>query len=1290
RSNTKNDRVPSASKSSRIKNKEAEVEEHHRNLLVSKNNKHMSSTCNNSKFDSPDVITKVVCAMCKKCLISVNHDECLVNYVNGKKSGGRKHKANVSKNETQKKYQPKASKPKKVGTRQSLATHKPRKPRLLLMWSPTGRLFDQDGKLVAPSNSESHVDCSNGDNACTSNTMEPKVKWFPNSTSLLGSGRKHMANVSQNETQREYRPKVSNSKNVGTRESLATPKPRKPRFLLRWSPTGKKFDSAGQLVALSGEPDLLVPVPESFHEQTDEELTKNDIKRMDADDQAIQTILLGIPEDVYAAVDSYETTKKIWKHVRQMMKGSDIEEHEKKAKLFNEWEKFTHVTIVRQTKNLHEADFTQIHDFLKMNQDEDRQTQNVGGNGWNHFGQYAGQVAHNQQGYNTWQNGIANPNGTGNVVAARAEGIQLHAEEFDFIAAACDLDEIEEVNANCILIANLQHASTSDLLDDTTPSVAQKFLNKVKSSLVTLQRVVKQKMTLEVQNWSSSAHKEIQFLQEAAKFVRDFKSLTKEADESLDKQKSLELKIERILKASVIIDIMSIVQNGFVDVPSDLRTELDQRLQAQLRDLKGKSYDTPSALNTLDPLNQKLESKIVELEFQVVNYERKISHLKTTYKNLFDSITSNQAHAKLYNLIYENAQLRAWVFENTSEFMNNTSRTSVTPHVDKPKLNAYRKTCTCVNLKVSLMSIIQAMSTNSKRRFEDDILVVHVYVDDIIFGSTNHRYAILFSDLMKSRFEMSMMGEMTFFLGLQVNQSPSDTTPTVTPPTTHVDTTLTPTEIPRVSPIILPSPDYTPTSPDYSPASDTEFDPSEDPSSDHIPPLPATLPFLSSFNDSSDNDTPDTAPSLTHGTPFTEICPPTQSSPAASVTLHRRVMILAPGQPIHHDLFTFDDSSETSSDSSSDDLSDSSFGHSSSDHSSPALPSGMRSSHQLCSSGVSIPYSSTVIIERPSHSSFVGPSRKRSRSPTTSVLLSLPIPRALSSARADLLPPPKRIRSDDFVTDLENCMDKSSDSSVPRETSLRDDVVVRGCDEPHSEPNIDPKILADIDECIAYVDALRAEGINARVVVETVAREEVETRDPVKVKVKRVTHPAVPDDIPKPAQKEGAIEGTCETLGDMGHKTVMTCQQSVVLSKRISQLERDNTRLRGTLDVASQRVSRLQRRELKIPNTLSGATMTREEVNELIARRVAEALEARDAVRNLEPFVEGRGEQEDKNGDDYGGGIKRRNRNRGNGNGGGNGNGRGDENGNGNGNKGMAITLKVSCLLLESAHIWTS
>nr|GFC68423.1 hypothetical protein [Tanacetum cinerariifolium] len=101
RSNTKNDRVPSVSKSSQSQNKEAEVEEHHRNLLLSKNNKHIPSVCNNIKIDSLDVISKAVCAMCKKCLISVNHDKCLSAYVNGKNSCGKNQKAKVSVKEIQ-------------------------------------------------------------------------------------------------------------------------------------------------------------------------------------------------------------------------------------------------------------------------------------------------------------------------------------------------------------------------------------------------------------------------------------------------------------------------------------------------------------------------------------------------------------------------------------------------------------------------------------------------------------------------------------------------------------------------------------------------------------------------------------------------------------------------------------------------------------------------------------------------------------------------------------------------------------------------------------------------------------------------------------------------------------------------------------------------------------------------------------------------------------------------------------------------------------------------------------
>nr|GEW43871.1 hypothetical protein [Tanacetum cinerariifolium] len=70
----------------------------------------------------------------------------------------------------------------------------------------------------------------------------------------------------------------------------------------------------------------------------------------------------------------------------------------------------------------------------------------------------------------------ANQNGNGNVVAAQAKGnangnngIQLQAEEFDLMAAAADLDEIEEVNANCILMANLQQTSTSDTQSGKAP-----------------------------------------------------------------------------------------------------------------------------------------------------------------------------------------------------------------------------------------------------------------------------------------------------------------------------------------------------------------------------------------------------------------------------------------------------------------------------------------------------------------------------------------------------------------------------------------------------------------------------------------------------------------------------------------------------------------------------------------------------------------------------------------------------------------------------------------------------
>nr|GEV14825.1 retrovirus-related Pol polyprotein from transposon TNT 1-94 [Tanacetum cinerariifolium] len=56
-----------------------------------------------------------------------------------------------------------------------------------------------------------------------------------------------------------------------------------------------------RMILEPGDQNREVPVLETFHKQTDNELTEAEIKQMEADDQAIQTILLGLPEDIYAA-----------------------------------------------------------------------------------------------------------------------------------------------------------------------------------------------------------------------------------------------------------------------------------------------------------------------------------------------------------------------------------------------------------------------------------------------------------------------------------------------------------------------------------------------------------------------------------------------------------------------------------------------------------------------------------------------------------------------------------------------------------------------------------------------------------------------------------------------------------------------------------------------------------------------------------------------------------------------------------------------------------------------------
>ncbi|GJZ66944.1 hypothetical protein Tco_0630184 [Tanacetum coccineum] len=785
-----------------------------------------------------------------------------------------------------------------------------------------------------------------------------------------------------------------------------------------------------RMIPKPGDQNREVPINETFHEHIDDELTEKELKQVEADNQAIQTILLGLPEDIYVAVDSYETTQEIWLRVQQMMKGSDIGIQEKKAKLFNEWERFTStdgesiesyyhcflklMNDFKRNKHFPEkiANYTQLYDFLKynqkevdelrserlekthdplalmannpfnypvfhqdqpspnpttamnmelvlmakafklnystptnnnqrissnphnrqiaqpgMNMDQNRQMQMVEGNGGNQFRQYAGQNVGNQNGYNAVQNvrnqvvqyavqnsraqaeGNAirnngnqircyNYRGLGHLarnctvkprrrdvaylqtqllIAQKEEaGIQLQAKEFDLMAATADVDEIEEVNANCILMANLQQALTSgtqidkapvydsdgsaevhnydncydneifnmftqkeqytellehipephqvqhndsnvisevssveqdggtvdqhlatveethayfeslynnleievekanshdppvvydseetlqlaqeshlkmkqlnkeikpanytkinhlsgvfvsqtaksreelyfsntsktanvskpisipneEFSDDTTPSVARKFLNEVKSTIVTLQRVVKQKMTLDIHNWSSSVHQEIhkivkdeifpivnqvdarlqnfkiQFLKEAAKFVRDFKSLAKEADESLAKHKALELEIERLLRAVVSQDIMSIVQSNSVIDTSNLQTELDHMKERFENCIIKKENEYAKLWNDW-------YKKCEECKYDKISYDKAYNDMQQKIERLQAQLGDQKGKSKdtpcINDTIYENAKLRAQLFDKVSDQKDTNKGTS--------------------------------------------------------------------------------------------------------------------------------------------------------------------------------------------------------------------------------------------------------------------------------------------------------------------------------------------------------------------------------------------------------------------------------------------------------------------------------------------------------------------------------------------------------------------------------------------------------------------------------------
>ncbi|GJV05064.1 hypothetical protein Tco_1338633 [Tanacetum coccineum] len=365
-----------------------------------------------------------------------------------------------------------------------------------------------------------------------------------------------------------------------------------------------------------------------------------------------------------------------------------------------------------------------------MNMDQDKQMLMVDDNVGNQFRQNVVQNVGNLVGQNAVQNQgiqmvgnqnglsvisrIGNQHGNENVVAARAEGnvkprkrdaaylhkqmqiaqkeeggIQLTSEEFDFMANVGACKETDRANANygSAEVSNVeqgvgtveQHSVTVDETHAYHESLFHNLASKVeKVNLVNL-KMKNAELTTELARYKNQqAQQKQQSLYNGKVLLEKHDPPTvydleetlelaqEKANESLAKHKALELEIERLLRAVVGQDIMSIVQNNYVVDTSNLQTELErmkegfenyiikkeneyaklwndwykkceeckydkisydkaynnmqqkiEQLQTQLGDPKGKSKDTPCVSDTFDSLPQKLKNENVELEFQV-------------------------------------------------------------------------------------------------------------------------------------------------------------------------------------------------------------------------------------------------------------------------------------------------------------------------------------------------------------------------------------------------------------------------------------------------------------------------------------------------------------------------------------------------------------------------------------------------------------------------------------------------------------------------------------------------
>ncbi|GJT80265.1 hypothetical protein Tco_1054607 [Tanacetum coccineum] len=225
------------------------------------------------------------------------------------------------------------------------------------------------------------------------------------------------------------------------------------------------------------------------------------------------------------------------------------------------------------------------------------------------------------------------------------------------------------------------------------------------------------------------------------------------------------------------------------------------------------------------------------------------------------------------------------------------------------------------------------------------------------------------------------------------------------------------------------------------------------------------------------------------------------------------------------------------------------------------------------------------------------PDSPPSQDPSPSVPISLPVCGALSPVRADLSPPPKSIRDSDLVTNLEVSLEDGYEPYVPREILMS---VLRML------------MLLELEGWMIEMWLRRRP--RRRLILE---RDTVEVDPRVGPVIEDGVREPIREDVLDHVTADGAVELPMRHWE--GHRITRVDLEVTTMTERISALERDNTRLRGMLDVE----------RYKSMPTATCTKVTQDAINELIAKHLDEALKAYDAGRNPRIESEIKNDQQD-------------------------------------------------------------